>query len=202
MSGNPSSSRSGTGRNLLLALLPLVVFLALAIVFYKQLAQGGASQDLPSALIGRPAPEVAFAPLAGLTGEGGQLPGFGKESFEDLPEGTLALVNVWASWCAPCRQEHPLLVQMGSDERLRIFGLNYKDDTENALRFLGQLGNPYAAVGVDPRGRGAIEWGVYGIPETFVVDGRGTIIAKHVGPLTAEAVEKTIMPLLIPPAAN
>lgn len=184
------------GRGLLIALLPLIVFLALALIFYKQLAGGGASSDIPSALIGKPVPEVSFGPLEGLSEGGAQVPALTPELLKSVAEGKLAIVNVWASWCGPCRQEHPLLVELGKDEAFSIYGVNYKDRRENALRFLGQLGNPYDAVGVDPKGRGAIEWGVYGIPETFIVGRDGTILAKHVGPLTPEAVEKTIRPLL------
>ena len=199
MSGTQETAKKpgqGAGRGLLIALLPLIVFLALALIFYKQLAGGGASSDIPSALIGKPVPEVSFGPLEGLAEGGTQVPALTPELLKSVPEGKLAIVNVWASWCGPCRQEHPLLVELGKDEAFSIYGINYKDRRENALRFLGQLGNPYDAVGVDPKGRGAIEWGVYGIPETFIVGKDGTILAKHVGPLTPEAVEKTIRPLL------
>jgi len=184
-------SKSGGG-GWILAALPLIAFLALAGIFYKQLAAGGGSSDLPSALIGRDAPETMLEPLAGLTESGEQVPSFSRALYEDR----ISLVNVWASWCAPCRQEHPLLVELGQDERVQIIGLNYKDKNANALRFLGQLGNPYDAIGVDPNGRGAIEWGVYGVPETFVVGPDGVILHKHVGPLTAEAVEASILPLI------
>lgn len=176
----------------LIAALPLIVFMVLAAIFYKQLAAGGGSRDLPSALIGREAPATLLESLEGLTEKGVPVPGFTP----DLYEGRISLVNVWASWCAPCRQEHPLLVELGKDERLRIIGLNYKDKNANALRFLGQLGNPYDAVGVDPKGRAAIEWGVYGVPETFVVNGDGVIVHKHVGPLTPEAIRDKIMPII------
>ena len=199
MSGTQETAKKpgqGAGRGLLIALLPLIVFLALALIFYKQLAGGGASSDIPSALIGKPVPEVSFGPLEGLAEGGTQVPALTPELLKSVQEGKLAIVNVWASWCGPCRQEHPLLVELGKDEAFSIYGINYKDRRENALRFLGQLGNPYDAVGVDPKGRGAIEWGVYGIPETFIVGKDGTILAKHVGPLTPEAVEKTIRPLL------
>ena len=199
MSGTQETAKKpgqGAGRGLLIALLPLIVFLALALIFYKQLAGGGASSDIPSALIGKPVPEVSFGPLEGLAEGGTQVPALTPELLKSVQEGKLAIVNVWASWCGPCRQEHPLLVELGKDQAFSIYGINYKDRRENALRFLGQLGNPYDAVGVDPKGRGAIEWGVYGIPETFIVGKDGTILAKHVGPLTPEAVEKTIRPLL------
>ncbi|MGB7287777.1 MAG: DsbE family thiol:disulfide interchange protein [Salaquimonas sp.] len=180
------------GSNWFLAALPLILFLGLAGIFYKQLASGGATSDLPSALIGREAPKSEMEPLIGLKEAGQQVPGFSHT----LYAGKVSLINVWASWCAPCRQEHPLLVELGKRGDVQIIGLNYKDKNENALRFLGQLGNPYDAVGVDPNGRGAIEWGVYGVPETFIVDPKGLIIHKHVGPLTAESIEKTILPVI------
>ena len=176
----------------IMALLPLVVFLGLAGVFYKQLASGGSNQEIPSALIGREAPNFNFEPLVGLLNNGAQVPGIDSSLFE----GKISLVNIWASWCAPCRQEHPLLVELGKDERLQIIGINYKDKTENALRFLGQLGNPYDAVGIDPNARGGIEWGVYGIPETFIVGPDKKILHKHVGPLTPDAIETSILPLI------
>lgn len=179
-------------RNWLIAALPLLIFLALAGIFYKQLAAGGASRDLPSALIGREAPKTELEPLTGLKENGVQVPAFSHQ----LYAGKVSLVNVWASWCAPCRQEHPLLVELGKNDQVQIIGLNYKDKNENALRFLGQLGNPYDAVGVDNKGRAAIEWGVYGVPETFIVGPKGLIIHKHVGPLTTEAMVETILPII------
>ena len=114
---------------------------------------------------------------------------------KSLTEGKV-LLNVWASWCVPCRTEHPYLVQLADDGRAQMVGLNYKDATGNALRFLGQLGNPFTVVGVDPRGKGAIEWGVYGVPETFIVDAQGTIAHKHVGPLTEQSMRDSFMPAL------
>jgi cytochrome c biogenesis protein CcmG/thiol:disulfide interchange protein DsbE len=100
----------------------------------------------------------------------------------------VTIVNVWASWCAPCRQEHPLLMDLAKDPSVRVVGVNYKDNPENARRFLGQLGNPFAVVGVDPSGRAAIDWGVYGVPETFVVGPDGTVRHKHIGPLTPDSL--------------
>jgi cytochrome c biogenesis protein CcmG/thiol:disulfide interchange protein DsbE len=181
-----------SSRRWLIAALPLAVFLVLAAIFFKQLAAGGASSDLPSALIGRAAPSTELPQLSGLMENGKQVPGISG----DLLKGKTSIINVWASWCAPCRQEHPLLVELGASHDVNIIGLNYKDSPENALRFLGQLGNPYDAVGVDPNGRAAIDWGVYGIPETFVVSSDGTIIHKHVGPLTPDAISRTILPLI------
>ena len=106
----------------------------------------------------------------------------------------MTLVNVWASWCAPCRQEHPVLLGLTGDDRFVLAGLNYKDRPENARRFLGELGNPFRAIGVDKSGRTAIDWGVYGVPETFLVGRDGTILYKHVGPLTPAAVAEELMP--------
>ncbi len=168
-----------------LALLPLALFLALAGVFMAQLLSGRDSSVVPSALIGADAPDTPLPPLDG-TG----LPGFDPAMFE----GKVSLVNVWASWCAPCRQEHPLLMQLAADERVEIVGLNYKDRAENARRFLGELGNPYTAVGVDDSGRAAIEWGVYGVPETFLVGRDGKIAWKHVGPFTPQSMTRGLMP--------
>ena len=172
-------------RRLWLALLPLAVFLALAGVFLAQLLSGRDASVVPSALIGAEAPQTVLPPL-----EGVDLPGFDPARFA----GRVTLVNVWASWCAPCRQEHPLLMQLAQDERVEIAGLNYKDRPENARRFLGELGNPYTAIGVDDSGRAAIDWGVYGVPETFLVGKDGRIAYKHVGPVTPEIVASALMP--------
>jgi len=187
-----SDPATPSSRRWLIAALPLAIFLVLAAIFLKQLAAGGASSDLPSALIGREAPKDRLEPLPGLLIDGQQTPGISPEMFA----GKYTLVNVWASWCAPCRQEHPLLVDLAANTDIAIVGLNYKDSPENALRFLGQLGNPYVAVGVDPKGRAAIDWGVYGVPETFLVGPDGTIIHKHVGPLSPEAISRNILPLV------
>lgn len=169
---------AGTRRRWL-ALLPLFVFLALAGVFAAQLLSGRDSSVVPSALIGAQAPQIALPPLEGVA-----LPGLDPAQFA----GKVTLVNVWASWCGPCRQEHPFLMQLAKDERVTVVGLNYKDRPENARRFLGDLGNPYDAIGVDDSGRAAIDWGVYGVPETFLVGKDGKIAWKQVGPFTAEIV--------------
>jgi cytochrome c biogenesis protein CcmG, thiol:disulfide interchange protein DsbE len=164
----------------LLVLLPLILFGGMAALFLSGLL-GGDRSKLPSALIGQPAPVGALAPLEGLQRDGAPVPGF---SGADLRRGGVRLVNVFASWCAPCHAEHPFLMELAKDGRIAILGLNQKDQPENARRFLGAKGNPYAAVGVDPNGRASIEWGVYGVPETFIVKGDGTIAHKLVGPLT------------------
>lgn len=177
---------SGQRRSRTLFLIPVILFAGLATLFLVQLFVGDPSR-VPSALINRQAPALDLPPLEGLNRDGQPLAGFSKA---DLTAGRYSLVNVFASWCVPCRTEHPFLMEMAANDlvktgKLAIIGLNYKDDPENARRFLGALGNPYARVGTDRAGRSAIEWGVYGVPETFLVGPDGTILAKIVGPLDA-----------------
>ncbi|MBS7705750.1 cytochrome c biogenesis protein CcmG/thiol:disulfide interchange protein DsbE [Chelatococcus asaccharovorans] len=177
-------------RRILLA-VPLVLFLALAALFVVRLFAGDPAQ-IPSALIGRPVPQFSLPPLEGLLRDGQPVPGLTHESV--LPPGpnAVTVVNIWASWCVPCRQEHPLLASLAQDPRVKLVGINYKDNPENARRFLGALGNPFAAVGVDAAGRASIDWGVYGVPETFIVSRDGRIRHKHIGPLTPEALQTSI----------
>ncbi len=170
---------AGASRLRLLYLMPALIFGALAALFLIRLFAGDPSR-IPSALIGRPVPAFALDPLPGLVRDGQPVPGL---SDGDLRGGQATVVNVWASWCAPCRQEHPVLMELAKDPSIRVVGINYKDQPENARRFLGALGNPFSAVGVDPQGRTAIDWGVYGVPETFIVGPDGTIRYKHIGPL-------------------
>jgi len=169
-------------RSRLIFILPVLVFVVLAGLFLVQLTSGRNPADLPSALLDKPAPTFSLAPLEGLTADGKPVPGF---SSEDL-KGQVTIVNVFASWCAPCRQEHPLLLELAKDPSVRLVGINQKDNPDNARRFLGGLGNPYAAVGVDPNGRASIDWGVYGVPETFIVGPDGMIRHKQIGPLTPD----------------
>jgi cytochrome c biogenesis protein CcmG/thiol:disulfide interchange protein DsbE len=131
---------------------------------------------------------MALPPLEGLARDGAPLPGVTPAGLK----GGVTLVNVFASWCGPCREEHPVLMRLAQDSRIRLVAINYKDSPENARRFLGGLGNPYAAVGVDAKGRAAIDWGVYGVPETFLIGRDGTIRYKFVGPLTDETVAGTL----------
>ena len=161
--------------------LPLLAFAALAAIFWFRLGSGDPSR-IPSALIGRPAPQTALPPLVGLVTNGAEVPGLDPAVFK----GKVSVVNVWASWCVPCHDEAPLLTELAGDKRLQIVGINYKDAPDNARRFLGRYGNPFGIVGVDGNGRAAIEWGVYGVPETFIVGRAGTIVYKLVGPMTPE----------------
>lgn len=181
---------SKTSRNL--QILPALVFVAVAGLFAVALKSGDPSK-LPSALIGKPVPESLFAPLAALVADGKPVPGF---SNSDLTKGKTSIVNFWASWCAPCIDEHPLIAELKIKSGLEIFGVNYKDDPAAARRFLGRYGNPFSAVGADADGSTAIDWGVYGMPETFVINGRGEIVYKHVGALTADAIQAKILPAI------
>lgn len=171
---------------------PLVVFGALAALFAFALEHGDPAK-LPSALIGKPVPETSFEPLEGLVEGAATVPGFRSS---DLKAGQITVVNFWASWCLPCTEEHPLLIELAKRTGANLYGVNYKDQTAAARRFLGRYGNPFKAVGVDANGRNAIEWGVYGMPETFVVNGKGEIIYKHVGPISPASLETKLMPLI------
>ena len=186
---NPEPT-GGSGRRIFWVALPVVVFLTLAGFFFVALQSGGPSV-LPSTLINRPVPEFSLPPVEGLRVAGKQAPGF---QASDLVTGEVTLLNVWASWCVPCRAEHPLLTELAEKHNMKIFGLNFKDKPENAVRFLGTLGNPFYRVGSDRKGKGAIELGVYGIPETFVVDGQGNIRYKIVGQLTPASIERRLKP--------
>lgn len=168
----------------ILALLPPLIFVALAGLFL-----GGMFRDdpdaLPSTLIGQSAPAVELTPL----GTGAPFTG------DTLRDGEVKLVNFWASWCAPCRIEHPQLMAL-HDEGLPIYGINYKDDGPKALAFLDELGDPFVGTGADKQGRVALNWGVYGVPETFVLDGDGTVLLRFAGPITSTVLENRIRPVL------
>jgi cytochrome c biogenesis protein CcmG, thiol:disulfide interchange protein DsbE len=175
----------------LLVLIPLLAFLGLAALFFIRLGAGDPSA-LPSALIGKAAPSVDLPAVDGLSRDGKPIPGIANADFL----GKVTLVNVWASWCVPCHDEAPLLMQLAQDPRIRVAGINYKDQPENARRFLGRYGNPFVASGADPSGRAAIEWGVYGVPETFVVGRDGKIAFKLVGPITPEHLQEKLAPAI------
>jgi cytochrome c biogenesis protein CcmG, thiol:disulfide interchange protein DsbE len=179
------------GRRSRALLWPLAVFCALAALFALALRSGDPSH-LPSALIGKPVPQMALAALPDLVDGSRPVPGIASDELK----GHASVVNFWASWCEPCEQEHPLLLALQARGVL-IYGVNYKDQASVARRFLDRHGNPFAAVGVDGSGRAAIEWGVYGMPETFVVDAKGVIVYKHIGPITAQALETKLMPAIV-----
>ncbi|MCA6118738.1 DsbE family thiol:disulfide interchange protein [Bradyrhizobium sp. WSM 1738] len=170
-----------------LVALPLFGFLAIAALFLLRL-YGGDPSKIPSALIGRPAPQTTLPALEGLVHNGAPVPGLDPSVFK----GKVSVVNVWASWCVPCHDEAPLLTALAKDTRLQIIGINYKDSPDNARRFLGRYGNPFTAVGADSNGRASIEWGVYGVPETFVVGRDGTIRYKLVGPVTPANLDSVL----------
>jgi len=183
----PSTPTAPAPRRSFLMALPLIAFAGLAALFWLRLGSGDPSR-IPSALIGHPAPQTSLPPLTGLLSDGTQVPGLDPAIFK----GKVSVVNVWASWCVPCHDEAPLLTGLAKDQRLQLVGINYKDAPDNARRFLGRYGNPFGAVGVDANGRAAIEWGVYGVPETFVVGREGTIVYKLVGPITPDNIDSVL----------
>lgn len=169
-------------------LLPLIMFAVLCALFFFQLTSGKDNSTVPSALIGKPIPTFELAAL-----QGSNLPGFSSASASEAP---LTLINVWASWCGPCRAEHPFVERLAQDERLKVFGLNYKDKANTAISFLEELGNPYDAIGVDENGRVGIDFGVYGVPETFLIDNSGTIVYKFIGPISQSRLDNELMPAI------
>ena len=185
----PATSQQPPRRRRWVVMLPLIGFLALAALFLLRL-YGGDPSKIPSALIGRPAPQTSLPALDGLLRDGAAVPGLDPTAFK----GKVSVVNVWASWCVPCHDEAPLLTELGKDKRLQLVGINYKDAPDNARRFLGRYGNPFGIVGVDGNGRASIEWGVYGVPETFVVGREGTIVYKLVGPITPDNLRTVLLP--------
>ena len=165
-------------RHYLFAGVPLIVFLGIAAAvtntLYRESAYGYSPSAIPSALIGQNHPSLDMPPLAGI-----QTPALNDR----IIKGQVVVLNVFASWCVPCRLEHPALMELGKDTRIKLVAINYKDAPEKALAFIEENGNPFSAIGVDQSGRRAIDWGVYGIPETFIIDRHGRITHKHVGPL-------------------
>ena len=179
-SGAPAAAN---GRRLA-GYIPLAVFLVMAVFLGVGLTMN--PSDIPSPLIGKPVPQFSLPPVQGRT--------LGLAT-ADL-KGQVALVNVFASWCVACREEHPLLLDLGRKGIVPIHGLNYKDKPDDAQAWLDELGDPYTRTWADISGRVAIDWGVYGVPETFVVDRNGIIAYKHIGAMTPQILKDTILPLI------
>lgn len=191
--GHPKEAAERRRRSRVVLIVPLVLMVALLGLMFVGLQSGDPSR-LPSVLIGKPVPEFKLAGIANLqNGSGSSVPGF---SSADLKQGKVSLVNVWGSWCAPCLAEHPQLLALAK-EGVPLYGINYKGDTpEGAKRYLARHGNPFLAVGADETGMVAIDFGVYGVPETFVIDGSGRIILRYPGALTPEVIADTIKPAM------
>lgn len=189
---NGASAKATPRKGLGWVVAPVAIFGIMAALFAFALRSGDPSK-LPSALIGKAAPAVELAALEELQDAAKPVPGF---STRDLTRGKVSVVNFWASWCIPCVQEHPLLIELKRRTDVDLYGINYKDQPAAARRFLGRYGNPFKAVGVDGTGRAAIEWGVYGMPETFVVDGSGRIVYKHVGPISEASMIAKMIPAI------
>ena len=170
--------------------LPVGLFVLLAIGFFYALSHGD-PHHLPSALIGKPAPSFRMPAIPAIARDGVPVEGLATA---DLAAGGVTIVNFWASWCAECRQEHALLQTLPAKLGVRIFGVDQKDKTADAAAYLTSLGNPYQKIGADGDGRVSIDWGVYGVPETYVVDGMGKISFRYIGPLTPESIEAELRP--------
>ncbi|NMM44951.1 DsbE family thiol:disulfide interchange protein [Rhodospirillaceae bacterium KN72] len=186
-----ASPKPTSGRRWLFAALPLVLFAALAGAFFYQLRYGTDPKLIPSALIGDPVPQTVLEPLKS------DKPGFGPDDFgPGSANGQPILVNVFASWCVPCRVEHPIISALARERGIPVYGLNSKDKREDAIRWLNELGDPYTRIGYDPLGRAGIDWGVYGYPETFLVSPKGEVVYKYVGPITPQVLEREFLPRL------
>ena len=172
-------------KRILLAVLPLLLLVGLVAVFAMNMDRDPSL--VRSVLINKPAPTFALPAVAGT----------GVDGFDTAAlQGEVTVVNVFASWCIPCREEHPLLERLKAETGVRIFGINQKDAPENAVAFLTELGNPYQRIGGDADNRVSIDWGVYGVPETFVVNAAGVITFKHVGPISPQSLEKEVIPAI------
>jgi cytochrome c biogenesis protein CcmG/thiol:disulfide interchange protein DsbE len=174
-------------RRRLIVLLPIVLFLCAAAAFAIALLGDRRPDGIPSVLLDKPAPKLTLPALAA-----SGVPGLDETTLE----GQVTLVNLWASWCLPCQAEHPMLVELAKRDDLLLVGINWKDRPEGAAGFLGKLGNPFAAIGVDQSGRAGIEWGISGVPESFLVDRDGVVRFRWVGPLDPVTIEETLLPLL------
>jgi cytochrome c biogenesis protein CcmG, thiol:disulfide interchange protein DsbE len=168
----------------LIYILPLLLFLVVAGYFAVGLDRD--PRAIPSALIDRPAPVFDLPPVEGMKA------GLSSDDLKGRPQ----LVNIWASWCIPCKVEHPVLMRLAEEQGVLIRGINYKDKAQDAMAYLEANGDPYTGIGADADGRAGIEWGVYGVPETYVIDREGRIRYRHVGPLMPDDIEETILPIL------
>ena len=183
--GAPSEQSEPPRRRFLFIVAPAAFAILAAVLAWQLLT--GSPDKIPSALIDKSIPEFDLPPLPGWDA--------GLAS-ADIEQGGVSIVNVFASWCGPCRIEHPLLMDIAAEDILPIWGLNYKDQPADATRWLGELGDPYKQIGSDLSGRVGIDWGVYGVPETFVIDGEGRIVYKHIGVLTRIDWDEKILPLI------
>ncbi len=172
----------------LIYLAPVVIFAVITGYFLWGLVSQRDPRLIPSVMIDQPVPEFELAAIEGMTGPGLKT--------ADLTDGRVTLVNFFASWCVPCRIEHQFLIELVERDGARLVGINYKNEAGEARAWLAQIGNPYAQIGADTTGRAGIEWGVYGLPETFIVDRHGRIRYRRVGPIDATTLEMEIRPLL------
>lgn len=181
-------------RSRLVVALPLLIFVALAGFFLWRLESGADPNALPSVLIGKAAPRFDLPAVPGPLADGSPMPALASADLLAPGAGKVTLVNFWASWCVECRTEHETLKRLARDPRVRLVGIAYKDAPADAARWLRDMGNPYAATGLDEKGRVGIDWGVYGVPETYVVRADGVIVHKFIGPLSDGAVRAVLGP--------
>lgn len=192
MTGNTTENGEG-GRSSLYFILPFGIFAVIAVMFLFKIISNRDPSEIKSPLIGKPAPQFSLPPLEQLQRNGAVVPGFAAA---DLAKGEPTMIVVWGSYCIPCAQEAPALLAFKAKFNVRLFGLNYKDKPDAAREFLARYGNPFDAVGDDRSGRVSIDWGIYGAPETFIVDGHGTVLYKYVGPLTQSVLKSEVLPIL------
>jgi len=188
-----SDTGEKTGKRLLL-LIPFLLFIGFVIpAFFRITAEkdGDSADSIPNALAGKPAPRLILPLLLAPEGQE-DAPLFDSDKLK----GRVTLVNFWGSWCPPCREEHEFLLTLTNNPAFRLIGVNYKDSRENAARFLGQLGNPFAEIGFDESGRAAIDWGVYGPPETFILSKNGIILYRFIGPLNEQTFREKLLPII------
>lgn len=187
-------SEPAKGRSNLVIFLPLILFGLIGAFFIAGLMNEKGTSYIPSNLIGKPVPEFALLPMDGLTtASGAAMPSFGSA---ELKSGKVSIINVWSSWCGSCRFEHRFLQKLAQLSGAPLYGLNYKDTATDGRGFLARFGNPYEAVGMDIKGKVGIEFGVYGVPETFIVDGKGIIRYKLPGPVDDRLIEKELLPAI------